>query len=296
MLFGKNLTVNKIIKRTSSERSYVINLIKTLEREGLIINIKDPDHKQWKIKQITKQGSDLIQFFENIKEYHKNYFDLRAAIKHNFPNTESSVKTINKSILLHRGWTNEEIDRYPYYIGEAFALQHELWINMIYALIIRNVLFRSNFNPEENTQIILNTITSDALSSQLEVMLEYIDELKTNALFSPSVTDFITSVLVSLTTNMYRHRSIEKEVRNVVTCLFFLANPPDDDIVREIESARRHIEIGLEGGDDTLNESTETAGELKKYMEMEGLDPVANKDRWRNKIAFLEEYLRSKSA
>jgi DNA-binding HxlR family transcriptional regulator len=76
LLYG-GMPVNSIAKKTSSDKTYVILVIKELVREGLIVQVKDNRHKQRKITLLTDLGREIAVIINNVKEFKNAYSKLR---------------------------------------------------------------------------------------------------------------------------------------------------------------------------------------------------------------------------
>jgi DNA-binding MarR family transcriptional regulator len=67
VLYDGGTNVNQIIKQTSSDRSYVLNVLWTLQEEGLISESTDPDHKQKKTKNLTELGHEITEIIHSVQ-------------------------------------------------------------------------------------------------------------------------------------------------------------------------------------------------------------------------------------
>ena len=157
LISDKNLNINKIIKQTSSDRTHVIEAIKTLERAKLVKRRKSESHKEMEFLVLAQMGSDLVNFMNSIDGFRKSfqsltktideYFNLdehyvimSEAIRMSFEEEKTGItqkpseelRANEKSLrnkLRARNWTDEEIaSHYPsaneadkFHLGSARA-------------------------------------------------------------------------------------------------------------------------------------------------------------------------------
>jgi hypothetical protein len=102
------------------------------------------------------------------------------------------------------------------------------------------------------------------------------------------VTPFVGTV--------YRHKLIDSKASDVVSSVLSIANAPKEDLLSEIEAARNRITL-MQRPSEECSDTKQTTKELKEYMDstmkMQGLDATFYTQALRNKITFLEGYLRS---
>jgi DNA-binding MarR family transcriptional regulator len=79
LLYDGSTNANQIIKQTSSDRSYVFNVIKTLQEEGLISESTNPEiHKQKKTKNLTELGREIAEIIKSVQ----SCYELCDGLKH----------------------------------------------------------------------------------------------------------------------------------------------------------------------------------------------------------------------
>ena len=74
-MYKKNMFVNEIIEQTSSDRSFVIKTLRTLEKGRFIESIKSKSHKQKKVKQLSQLGQELANLITASKILMRNMID-----------------------------------------------------------------------------------------------------------------------------------------------------------------------------------------------------------------------------
>ena len=141
-LYKKNMFVNEIIDQTSSDRSFVIKTLRTLEKGRFITSINNKSHKQKKVKQLSQLGQELTNLVNSIQNFNEEYDRLRQLIDEyknldeeieKFKETERKDKPsrfikrnplkiipkeykiserLLKEKLRSKGWTTEEISYY----------------------------------------------------------------------------------------------------------------------------------------------------------------------------------------
>ena len=79
-LYKKNMFVNEIIEQTSSDRSFVIKALRTLEKGRFITSINNKCHKQKKVKQLSQLGQELANLIFSIQNFNEEYDRLRQLI------------------------------------------------------------------------------------------------------------------------------------------------------------------------------------------------------------------------
>jgi DNA-binding transcriptional regulator GbsR (MarR family) len=147
LISDKNLNINKIIKQTSSDRTHVIEAIKTLERAKLVKRRKSESHKEMEFLVLAQMGSDLVNFMNSIDGFRKSFQSLTKTIDEYFnldehyvimrevhrmlPEEEKTgitqkpseeLRASEKSLrnkLRARNWTDDEIGSHYYSAGEA---------------------------------------------------------------------------------------------------------------------------------------------------------------------------------
>jgi DNA-binding MarR family transcriptional regulator len=163
-LLDQNSSVNKIILQTSSDRSHVLETIKTLERSHLVVRMRSPTHKQMKIIQFTELGHELALFMHSINQYQISYSKFLKVLRETFDIDERVPGNILKKELLGKNWPANEIFLYKIWIQEARDFAYKSAYNFITAISARyfSLLFKFRTNNVANT--ILTKIFTNALN------------------------------------------------------------------------------------------------------------------------------------
>ena len=80
LISEKNLSINKIIKQTSSDRTHVLDAIQTLERAKLVKQLKSETHKEMRFLVLNQIGRDLVNFMNSIDGFRKSFQSLTKTI------------------------------------------------------------------------------------------------------------------------------------------------------------------------------------------------------------------------
>jgi DNA-binding MarR family transcriptional regulator len=73
LLYDGGTNANQIIKQTSSDRSYVFNVLEALQEEGLISESPDTKkHKQRKIKNLTELGREIAEIIKLVQSCYES--------------------------------------------------------------------------------------------------------------------------------------------------------------------------------------------------------------------------------
>jgi DNA-binding MarR family transcriptional regulator len=171
LFYSSPLNVNKIIKGTKSDRSFVIKLIKRLQREGLIEPNK-ASHKYLKLKQLTNLGLELARIIDNIKKYNKSYAELRDKRKE-MDRLILSAGNGNalKSILREKDLQPEEIDSFCNSASGACLLDYVSIGHIMVALMTVYADLKLSYTITKTAKAILDTIISETVNRQVSVMI-----------------------------------------------------------------------------------------------------------------------------
>jgi DNA-binding MarR family transcriptional regulator len=140
-LDSTGLGVNRIIKQTSSDRSYIIKIINILKKAGLVTK---PNSRQGRTKEVnlTEVGNRITKLIGNVQTYTQSLQKLDKAVQQQFqsPNTaknEHEQKTV-RLILKNKGWKENEIDQFlddeykpPSGISNLLNLSPTIVINIV---------------------------------------------------------------------------------------------------------------------------------------------------------------------
>ena len=92
-LYKKNMFVNEIIDQTSSDRSFVIKTLRTLEKGRFITSIKSKSHKQKKVKQLSQLGQELANLVISIQNFNEEY-DRLAQLIDEYKKLDEEIKKL----------------------------------------------------------------------------------------------------------------------------------------------------------------------------------------------------------
>jgi DNA-binding MarR family transcriptional regulator len=270
LLLNNNTNVNTIIKQTSSDRTHVHRAIKTLERAQLILETKTPAHRQKKIKRLTSLGQEVAEINQSLDKFNMYYSELRQKIKENFNIPEHIDEKKHKSMLLARGWDNDEINHYNDWTEEAITFEAASASVIVEALINRYAVLLARFNPNKEAKEILIRVITDALTKYLLSLLEGFmgDESlpirvcdhcgmlqkipRDNTIFSlfgKRIFNFMDNFSPNLQLN---NRFIKEEAKKVIFSLFFVFKPPREYVEQYIKEWK---EIILEIGNKSNSEN-----------------------------------------
>jgi DNA-binding HxlR family transcriptional regulator len=283
-LLSKGQTnVNEIIRQTSSDRTYIITLIKTLQREKLIERVQTPA-KQVKILSLSNLGRELVDLLDNIIQYNKSYSELRKTTKESLDIIYSDENDL-KSKLTSKGWNEQDIDHYTYYLTNSASLQYECHSKFINVLGIRYGTIISEFKPGKTARIILDEIMSEAFSGQFSLMLEYLFD--SNNPYFPAIKKLFASLEDLLE---YSNKFIDRETKNIVKSLFSLLDPPNKHIVNELETLKGTLRLLEKKNYDSTEEELKAAADRIRRLSGQGSNQ-ALQEKMKKHITFLEEYL-----
>lgn len=250
-LSTSRMGTNQLISQTSSDKSYVENVIKTMARAKLIKRTKSPkEHKQL----IMNQLDDLGREFSNIQVYsHKfqNAFEkfCRCYIDNFLPNRKEIATTQNNQapfsdILKQKGWTDAEIISYGNTRAEIEEII-QLGVRSVCNVLIYTYQLKSSHNIGALPKAILDEIVLKSISDQLLIMRRFIREPDILGLIVP----FIDSLCADrLGLNLSQNRIIGKETRDLMGSLLNLVVVPtgekslSDYIIRYYPREYREIE------------------------------------------------------
>jgi len=221
-LYKKNTFVNDIIQQTSSDRSFVIKTLRTLEKGRFIESINSKSHKQKKVKHLSKLGEELANLIICIQNFNEEYVKLRQLIDEykkldeeikKFKETELKDKPspfikrnpfeikpkkykiserLLKEKLRSKGWANEEISYY-------YECQEGLYYTDI-------------FLHEGTIKILLHKFLSILDNFDLNVVARDIINQIIIQIFQAELTDIVTNTHVRYTTNLkkkYKNNKID---------------------------------------------------------------------------------------
>jgi DNA-binding HxlR family transcriptional regulator len=95
-LYKKNMFVNEIIDQTSSDRSFVIKTLRTLEKGKFITSINSKSHKQKKVKQLSQLGQELANLVYSIHNFNEKY-DRLAQLIDEYKKLDEEIEKFKKN-------------------------------------------------------------------------------------------------------------------------------------------------------------------------------------------------------
>lgn len=104
LLSHENMNTNELIKQTSSDKSFVVNTIKALNKAKIIKRTRSHEHRQMKINELDHLGSELIKVISRIEQYSNAYKKFVNTYRENswidgkrsIQSPESSTNVINR--------------------------------------------------------------------------------------------------------------------------------------------------------------------------------------------------------
>ena len=197
LIYKKNMFVNEIIEQTSSDRSFVIKTLRTLEKGRLIESINSKSHKQKKVKQLSQLGQELANVIICIQNFNEEYDRLAQLIdeykkldeeieklkktekenkpspslKRNplefVPSKHKNSEMILKIRLKNKGWTEEEISYYDECQEGLYYTDIFLHEGVIKIILHKFLFILDNYNLNDDAREIINRIIIQIFQTQL---------------------------------------------------------------------------------------------------------------------------------
>jgi DNA-binding MarR family transcriptional regulator len=254
LLLRNSSNVNSIIKQTSSDRSYVSKVIKTLQKEDIIEETKSSTHKQMKIKQLTRVGRELAETMDNVDRYNEWYNKLREKRKEIFdrPYFKYKEEKVIRRILRSKGWTEEEINSFDDCASGACLLDYASAGYIKDALLFKYASILQDNNLHTIGKAIFIKIIMDIISNQLTVLSDELEGEDPSPIlrniYQDGKGDSRTNMILYFPKKMAEYSvlnnsSINKEAKEVLRSIFSLFELGSDDIAKPIEKVRKDIEI-----------------------------------------------------
>jgi len=171
MLSRGATNVNQIIKQTSSDRTYVIEVIKNLQREKIIEESNyttNRKHKQAKPKRLTYLGQELADLIKKVSEYNKSYSDLKRLRVETFNFRKNNSPKLLEGKLRSEGWSTQDIQFYNSYAEGIRLLEFECSLPLNDLLLFRSAGILHQFQTNNIVKKILNKIITDAISRHVD--------------------------------------------------------------------------------------------------------------------------------
>jgi DNA-binding transcriptional regulator GbsR (MarR family) len=182
LISDKNLSVNEIIRQTSSDRSHVIEAIKKLEGAALVVENKAREHKQKRIKRLSELGREFKHFMADIEKYNEAFIRFEKSREENFDTLEKSEIQTNSGILRNRGWTEEEVRLREKTWDGIYMMRGIFEKNIFNALVSRYSVLAAEIGDNEVAKDILAKIVTDEVAHQLLIIQRYYQKSVVGAL------------------------------------------------------------------------------------------------------------------
>ena len=88
LLSHESMSTNDLIERTSSDKSFVVNTIKALNKAKIIKRTRSHEHRQKKINELEDLGSELVKIVYCIEQYSSAYKKFINTYRENFRTDE----------------------------------------------------------------------------------------------------------------------------------------------------------------------------------------------------------------
>jgi DNA-binding HxlR family transcriptional regulator len=220
LLYKKNMFVNEIIEQTSSDRSFVIKTLRTLEKGRFIETINSKSHKQKKVKQLSQLGQELANLIICIQNFNEEY-DRLAQLINEYKKLDEEIEKLketekenkpspflkrnplefvprkhkNSEILLkelkNKGWIDEEISYYNECQEGLYYTDIFLHEGTIKILLHKFLSILDNFDLNDVAREIINRIIIQIFQTQLSDIVTNIHARYTNYLKSKYKKDII---------------------------------------------------------------------------------------------------------
>lgn len=166
LILEKEMSINAVIKQTSSDRSHVEETIKILVRGKLVTKNKDPYHKQKRILKLTPLGEEFAELMKYIEQFNLIYSTIMKIIKENFEFHEDIHPNMFTNRLRAKGWTQKEISSYFKWAAGSKDFGIDSGFIFVVALCVQYIsqLFKAGQN--EIARTIVTRIFTDALNQR----------------------------------------------------------------------------------------------------------------------------------
>jgi DNA-binding MarR family transcriptional regulator len=258
ILSGSHMIVTQIIKQTSSDRSYVLIILKSLTKAGLIHELSDPEHKQKKIKKLTSLGLEYARFILGMDRFLASYSNFDKCIKENLAGKELCTfssededdgwsyfgLSVNK--LKSRGWSKEEIRHYEDWCTGADNVLTWSHTNIILVLIYQYLLINRRDDITKSAKILLNEIIVDEIGLMFPIlegyMLDYYPDDNDNKIAKSNLTKKLEmyNTIINVTIHIWKiythpsklfdNRFLGKELKELLLSLVKFANPTAENL------------------------------------------------------------------
>lgn len=211
-LYKKDMFVNEIIDQTSSDRSFVIKTLRTLEKGRFITSINSKSHKQKKVKQLSQLGQELANLVNSIQIFNKEYDRLRQLIDE-YKNLDEEIKKLLETELKDK--SSPFIKRNPleikpkaYKISEMLLkekLRSKGWPTeeiSYYYECQEGLYYTDIFLHEGTIKILLHKFISILDNFDLNAIAREILNQIIIQIFQAKLSDIVTNIHVRYTTSL----------------------------------------------------------------------------------------------
>lgn len=156
----QGMKVSKVILQTSSDRSHVIEALKTLQKAKLIKEERVPHHKQIRIQKITELGQRFLELGKLVHEYCRCYVELRSIVETKFSFPPNQSKETQITYLRNREWPERYLKSYTKFCDRAYHLLSFLSPpEAVHCLLIGYISIVSRYSRMNNSaRLILSNI------------------------------------------------------------------------------------------------------------------------------------------
>jgi DNA-binding MarR family transcriptional regulator len=284
----KKLTITQIILQTIPDRSFIVKIIKKMERGQLLKKENDPNHKQRKFASLTPAGWQFVKLIDGAEHYHEALEQLHRKVRENF-NIEEMSQNIVRNKLRFRGWTDEEIRSFDsWYRGVRYVITASTKL-IIDVLIVKYRYILQNFKLNR----IAKGVLMDIMMKQFPRMLQNIEpdhffpqqdgydiEERFNPLRDTLKSEGFIAITLQLTENyqLLQCRFIKEQLKDLLSSIFSI-----------IEPGRHHFKVQIR----TLKLYIKEARKLGYPFRDESLpSPVYDlAESWKEMILFYQEMM-----
>jgi DNA-binding MarR family transcriptional regulator len=262
LILEKEMSINAVIKQTSSDRSHVEETIKILIRGKLVTKNKDPGHKQKRILRLTTSGEEFAEQMKYIDQFNFVYLEIMKIIKENFELHEDTHPDLLSGKLRVKGWARDEIPSYFRWAGGSKNFGIDTGYIFIVALCVQYIsqLFKAGKNEIARaiaTRIFTNTLNqrgSAIYSSEMPKILndrefpirqasvnDSIDHMALSTLNKPIIRYLMQYSSGPQGYISLNNRFIKDISKDAINCIHCIIEPPkkgESDLKRDPESSQ----------------------------------------------------------
>jgi hypothetical protein len=238
--------VNQIIKQTSSDRTYVIGVIKNLLREKIIEESNDMTnrkHKQAKPKRLTYLGQELADLIKKVSDYNRSYSDLKRLRVDTFNFRKNNSPKVLEGKLRSEGWSTQDIEFYNSYAEGIRLLEFECSLPLNDLLLFRSAGILHQFQTNNIVKKILNKIIMDAISRHVDSVVYSLNSEGWLPIIGDNHVPLIMALPAKISDyHVYNNRFTRNHVKGIITALFSLLHPHKSDFRRNVNKLKSDIE------------------------------------------------------